>query len=82
MNKSHNPKSSFIISNDKSHGYSILGITIVDMDYPYNASIGWGTLNAFEAILHPAYLCMKIPSDQGPIAMHGNHEATRRVKGN
>jgi hypothetical protein len=40
---------------------------IVDMKYPYNAIIGHGTLNAFETILHPAYLCMKIPSDQGPI---------------
>jgi hypothetical protein len=39
---------------------------IIDMDYPYNAIIGRGTLNAFEAILHPTYLCMKIPSDQGP----------------
>jgi hypothetical protein len=36
---------------------------IVDMDYPYSAIIGRGTLNTFEAILHPAYLCMKIPSD-------------------
>jgi hypothetical protein len=40
---------------------------IVDMEYRYNAIIGRGTLNAFEAILHPAYLCMKIPSDQGPL---------------
>jgi deoxyxylulose-5-phosphate synthase len=29
---------------------------IVDMEYPYNAIIGRGTLNAFEEILHPAYL--------------------------
>jgi hypothetical protein len=36
---------------------------IVDLDYPYNAIIGRGTFNAFKAILHPAYLCMKIPSD-------------------
>jgi deoxyxylulose-5-phosphate synthase len=36
---------------------------IVDMDYPYNAIIDRGTLNAFEAILHPTYMCMKIPSD-------------------
>jgi hypothetical protein len=36
---------------------------IVDMDYPYNAIIGRGTLNAFETILHPAYLCMTISSD-------------------
>jgi hypothetical protein len=54
---------------------------IVDMDYPYNAIIGVGTLNDFEAILHPAYLCMKIPSDQGPIVVHGSQEAARRVKG-
>ena len=52
------------------------------MEYPYNAIIGRRTLNAFEAILHLAYLCMKIPSDQGPIAVHGSQEATRRVKGN
>jgi hypothetical protein len=52
------------------------------MDYPYNASIGQGTLNAFEAILHPAYLCMKVPSDQGPIGVHGSQEAVRRPEGN
>jgi hypothetical protein len=44
---------------------------IVDMEYPYNAIIGQGTLNAFEAILQPTYLCMKIPSKQGPIVVHG-----------
>jgi hypothetical protein len=55
---------------------------IVDMDYPYNAIIGRGTLNAFEAILHPAYLCMKIPYDQGPIAVRGSQEAARRAEEN
>jgi hypothetical protein len=54
---------------------------IVDMEYRYNAIIGRGTLNAFEAILHPAYLCMKIPSDQGPIAVHGSQEVARRAEG-
>jgi hypothetical protein len=54
---------------------------VVDMDYPYNAIIGRGTLNAFEAILHLAYLCMKIPSEQGPITVHGSQEATRRAEG-
>jgi hypothetical protein len=53
---------------------------IVDMDYPYNAIIGRGTLNAFEAILHLAYLCMKIPSEQGPIDVHGSQEAARRAE--
>jgi hypothetical protein len=55
---------------------------IVDMGYPYNAIIGRGTLNAFEAILHLAYLCMKIPSEQGPITIHGSQEAPRKAKGN
>jgi hypothetical protein len=51
------------------------------MEYPYNAIIGRGTLNAFEAILHPAYLCMKILSEQGSIAIHGSQEAVRRAEG-
>jgi hypothetical protein len=55
---------------------------IIDMDYPYNEIIRHGTLNAFEAILHPTYLCMKIPSDQGPIAVHGSQEAARTTEGN
>jgi hypothetical protein len=55
---------------------------IVDMEYHYNAIIGRGTLNVFKAILHPAYLCMNIPSDQGPIAVYGSQEAARRGEGN
>jgi hypothetical protein len=54
---------------------------IVDMEYPYNAIIGRGTLNVFEAILHPTYLYMKIPSEQGPIAVHGSQKAARKAEG-
>jgi hypothetical protein len=54
---------------------------IVDMEYPYNAIIGRGTLNAFEAILHPTYLCMKISSEQGLIVVHESQEAARRAEG-
>jgi hypothetical protein len=55
---------------------------IVDMEYSYNAIIGRGTLNAFKAILHPAYLCMKIPSEQGSTVVHGSQEAARSAEGN
>jgi hypothetical protein len=55
---------------------------IVDMEYPYNAIIGRGTLNAFKAILHPAYLCMMIPLEQGPIVIHGSQEAAKKAEGN
>jgi hypothetical protein len=54
---------------------------IIDMEYPYNAIIGRGMINAFEAILHPAYLCMKIPSKQGHISVHRSQEAARRAEG-
>jgi hypothetical protein len=53
----------------------------VDMEYPFNAIIGRGTLNAFKVILHPTFLCMKIPLEQGPIAIHGSQEAVRRAEG-
>jgi hypothetical protein len=52
---------------------------IVDIEYPYNAIIGKGTLNAFKAVLHPAYLCMKISSNQVLIVVHGSQEAARRA---
>jgi hypothetical protein len=54
---------------------------IIDMEYPYNAIIGRETLNAFKAILHPTYLYMKIPLEQGPIVVHGSQEAARRDEG-
>jgi hypothetical protein len=34
---------------------------IVDMVYPYNAMVGRGSINKFEAAIHGLYLCMKIP---------------------
>jgi hypothetical protein len=40
---------------------------IIDMEYPYNAIIGRGTLNTFEAILHPTYLRMKYLLTKGPL---------------
>jgi hypothetical protein len=35
---------------------------VVDMLYPYNAIFGRGLLNTFEAALHLAYLCLKVPA--------------------
>jgi hypothetical protein len=52
---------------------------IVDMEYPYIVIIGRGTLNVFKVVLHPTYLCMKIPSNHGPISVHGSQEAARKA---
>jgi hypothetical protein len=54
---------------------------IVDIEFPYNAVIGRGELNAFEVILHSAYFYRKIPSNQGIISVYGSQEATRRAEG-
>jgi hypothetical protein len=54
---------------------------VVDMEFPYNAIIERGTLIVFEEVLHSAYLCMKIPNNQGVISVYGRQEATRRVEG-
>jgi hypothetical protein len=52
---------------------------VVDMKFPYNAVIGRVTLNAFEAVLHSLYLCMKIPINQGIISVYGSQEAARKT---
>jgi hypothetical protein len=49
---------------------------MVDIEFPYNAIIGRGTLYIFEAVLHATYLCVKIPSNQGIILVYGSQEAT------
>jgi hypothetical protein len=50
------------------------------MEFPYNAIIGRGAL-AFEAVLHSAYVCMKIPCNQGIISIYGSQEDARMAKG-
>jgi hypothetical protein len=54
---------------------------IVDIKFPYNAIIGRGMLNIFEAVLRSAYLYMKIPTNQGVISIYGSQEAATRVEG-
>jgi hypothetical protein len=45
---------------------------IVDMVYPYNAIMGWGSINKFEATIQGLYLFMKISGLQGVITVYGN----------
>jgi hypothetical protein len=45
---------------------------VIDMHYPYNTIFGRGLLNTFEAALHSAYLCLKMPTSLGVIAIHGS----------
>jgi hypothetical protein len=53
---------------------------IVDMVYPYNAIMGRGSINKFEAAIHGLYLCMKIPGPQGAITVYGNQQTARNIE--
>jgi hypothetical protein len=53
---------------------------IVDMVYPYNAIMGRGSINKFEAAIHGLYLFMKIPGPQGAITVYGNQQAMRNIE--
>ena len=55
---------------------------VVEMGYPYNAIFVRGTLNAFEAIVHSGYLCIKMPGPSGVITVHGSQEDARRAERN
>jgi hypothetical protein len=53
---------------------------IVDMVYPYNAIMGRGSINKFEAAIHGLYLCMKIPGPQDAITVYGNQQVARNIE--
>jgi hypothetical protein len=55
-------------------------LDVVDMTYPYNAIFGRGLLNAFEAALHSAYLCLKIPATFGVITVFGSQQEARNIE--
>ena len=53
---------------------------IVDMIYSYNAIMGRGLINKFEAAIHGLYLCMKIPGPQGVITIYSNQQTVRNIE--
>ena len=48
---------------------------VVDMLYNYNTIFGQGVTNIFNAVLHPGYLCMKLPSAK--VAIYGDQDLTQ-----
>ena len=55
---------------------------VVELEYPYNAILGRGTLNTLEAATHSAYLCMKIPGPRGVLSVFESQNNARRVENN
>jgi hypothetical protein len=54
---------------------------VVDMLYPYNAIFGWGLLNTFEAVLHSAYLCLKVQATFDIITVFGSEGPDKMTRG-
>jgi hypothetical protein len=50
------------------------------MVYPYNAIMGRGSINKFEAAIHGLYLCMKIPGPQCVITVYGNQQTAHNIE--
>jgi hypothetical protein len=50
------------------------------MYYPYNGILGRGFLNKFEAVIHQAYLCIKIPTTLGVITIWGHQNDGRNLE--
>jgi hypothetical protein len=51
-----------------------------DMVYPYNAIMGRGSINKFEAAIHGLYIYMKIPGPQGVITVYGNQQTAHNIE--
>jgi hypothetical protein len=53
---------------------------VVDMLYPYNAIFRRGLLNTFEAVLHLAYLCLKVLATFGIIIVFGSQQEAGNIE--
>jgi hypothetical protein len=53
---------------------------VVDMAYPYNAIFRRGLLNTFEAVLHSAYLCLKVPATFGVIIVFSSQQEAKNIE--
>jgi hypothetical protein len=50
------------------------------MLYPYNAIFGRGLLNIFEATLHSAFLCLKVPATFSVITIFSSQKEARNIE--
>jgi hypothetical protein len=73
----HVVQSSILVQNAKTE---YLSSDVVEMYYPYNGILRRGFLNKFEAIIHQAYLCVKIPATQGVITIWGHQYDGRNLE--
>jgi hypothetical protein len=71
------PLSFGIVPNARSEQVTF---DIVDMVYPYNAIMGRGSINKFEATIHGLYLCMKSLGPQGVVTVYGDQQTAQNIE--
>jgi hypothetical protein len=64
----------------KNHRTEYITFDVVEMTYPYNAIFRRGLLNTFEAALHSAYLCLKVPTTFSVISIFGSQQEARNIE--
>ena len=58
----------------------VVTFDVVQMSYQYNAILGRATLNAFGAVAHHNYLCMKMPAPKGIVTIRGDQDLARHIE--
>lgn len=53
---------------------------VVKLNYPYFAILGRATINTFEAMIHKAYLRLKIPAAREVITVKGDRQLARNIE--
>jgi hypothetical protein len=66
--------------NPKNARIEYITFDVVDMHYPYNAIFRRGLLNTFKAVLHSAYLCLKVLAPLGVISVFGSQKNARNIE--
>jgi hypothetical protein len=64
----------------QNHRTEYITFDVVEMTYPYNAIFRRGLLNTFEAALHSAYLCLKVPTTFSVISIFGSQQEARNIE--
>lgn len=66
--------------NEFASRMEVITFNVVQKPFQYNAILGRATLNAFGAIAHQNFLCMKIPMPEGIITVCRDQDLARQIE--
>lgn len=76
-------KLTLLVTFNDQHNCRTKHITfdVVNMYYSYNAIFGRGVTNYFNTVIHPDYLCMKLPTTKDIVAVFGDQDSATAAEG-